>query len=152
MADKPERRYWDSDCFIGWLAQEGNKVTPCRQVLSLAEKGKIEIVTSALTIAEVLRLRHHSPIPKEKRVDIRQFFNNSYIIIVPILRPTAEMSQDLVWDQGVKPKDALHVATAIEVGVPLFNTFDEDLIKKGNELDGSKVVFEKPSVDQMVLL
>ncbi len=151
MPDKPERRYWDSDCFIGWLAEEAGKVDPCRQVLSLAETGEIEIVTSALTIAEVLHMRNHSAIPKDKRDTIRQFFHKSYIIVVPILRATAERGQDLVWDHGIKPKDALHVATAIDVGVSLFNTFDEELIKKGNELNAYVLVFENPRADQMVL-
>ena len=89
--------------------------------------------------------------PKDKRDTIRQFFNKSYIIVVPILRATAERGQDLVWDHGIKPKDALHVATAIDVGVSLFNTFDEELIKKGNELNAYALVFENPRVDQMVL-
>ena len=96
-------------------------------------------------------MRNHSDIPKDKRDTIRQFFNKSYIIVVPILRATAERGQDLVWDHGIKPKDALHVATAIDVGVSLFNTFDEELIKKGNELNAYALVFENPRADQMVL-
>jgi len=46
--------YWDSDPFLGWLQEEPDKVTACAGVVSDAENGQTIIVTSALTIAEVL--------------------------------------------------------------------------------------------------
>lgn len=40
-------RYWDSNAFLGWLAEEAEKVEECRAVIRAAEEGKTIIVTSA---------------------------------------------------------------------------------------------------------
>ena len=48
------RRYWDTNCFLGVLKKEADKETACRAVIREAEAGKLRIVTSALTITEVL--------------------------------------------------------------------------------------------------
>ena len=51
-----ERRkiYWDADAFLGWLQEEPGKVELCKGTIQRAEAGEVLIVTSALTIAEVL--------------------------------------------------------------------------------------------------
>ncbi len=143
-----ERRYWDSDCFLGWLQAEDDKVEPCRHVLNVAARGELEIITSALTIAEVLHLRGHQPILADKRQHVIDFFKHSYIVTVSITRRIAEESRDLVWDHGIEPKDALHVATAISVKVDVFNTFDQPLIGKSLKVGDPKLVIEIPQVAQ----
>lgn len=143
-----ERRYWDSDCFLGWLQAEDGKIEPCRQVLNLAAKGETEIITSALTIAEVLHLRGHRPIPADKRQQVIDFFKRSYIVTMSITRRIAEDSRDLVWDHGIEPKDALHVATAISAKVDVFNTFDQPLIGKSLKIGDPKLLIEIPNVAQ----
>ena len=143
-----ERRYWDSDCFLGWLQADDGKIEPCRQVLILAAKGDLEIITSALTIAEVLHLRGRQPIPPDKRKQVTDFFKLSYIITMSITRRIAEDSRDLVWDYGIEPKDALHVATAIKAKVDVFNTFDKALIGKSLQVGNPKLPIEAPTVAQ----
>lgn len=44
-------RYWDSNAFLGWLAEEPDKIDYCRPVIEAAEAGKVRILTSTLTIA-----------------------------------------------------------------------------------------------------
>jgi hypothetical protein len=46
-------RYWDSVTFLGWLSAEPDKAPDCKPILEAAEAGKVVLVTSALTIAEV---------------------------------------------------------------------------------------------------
>ena len=50
-------RYWDANVFLGWLKDEADKVDYCRPVIEAANAGKIKIVTSALTITEVLWMK-----------------------------------------------------------------------------------------------
>ena len=50
-------RYWDSNAFLGWLAEEPDKIDYCRPVIKAAESGKVRILTSALTIPEVLWIK-----------------------------------------------------------------------------------------------
>lgn len=143
-----ERRYWDSDCFLGWLQAEDGKVNLCREVLNRAAAGEIEIVTSTLTIAEVLNLKGHPPIASEKRQQVVDFFKRSYIVPITITRRIAEDSRELVWDQGILPKDALHVASALRAKVDILNTFDEGLLKKSLQLGNPKLPILKPQVKQ----
>jgi len=49
-----ELYYWDSNAFPGYLNGEADKIPECEPVLKEAQKGHIQIVTSALTLAEVL--------------------------------------------------------------------------------------------------
>ena len=143
-----ERRYWDSDCFLGWLQAEDGKVEPCRQVLDIAARGELEIITSALTIVEVLHMRGRQPIPADKRQQVIDFFKRSYIIPMSITRRLAEASRDLVWDHGIDPKDALHVATALSAKVDVLNTFDKPLIGKSLQVGDPKLLIENPKVAQ----
>ncbi|MEQ1718342.1 MAG: type II toxin-antitoxin system VapC family toxin [Hyphomicrobium sp.] len=140
-----EQRYWDSDCFLGWLLEEPDKVEHCRQVLSAAEDGKILIVTSALTIAEVLALRGHLKIPAADREKVENFFRQEYIVVRNITRRIAENARSYVWDFGVAPKDALHVATAIDAKISLLNTFDKKLTNKSGKIGKPPLVIDLPS-------
>lgn len=143
-----ERRYWDSVCFLAWLKAEEGRFELCRQVLNRADAGDIQIVTSALTIAEVLNLRGYEKIGKDRRQQVIDFFKKSYITPVTITRRVAEASRELVWDNGIKPKDALHVATALHAQVGLFNTFDDGLLSRSGQVGSPPLVIERPHLAQ----
>lgn len=147
----PDQRYWDSDCFLGWLQAEADKENECRKVLEAAKDGKVLIITSALTLAEVLMLRGKKPIPSENRVKVEAFFRSDFIVVRNITRRIAELSRSLVWDYKISPKDALHVATAMDAKLVLFNTFDIKLIKKCRQLKGLSLKAERPQVDEPTL-
>ncbi|MDN3625583.1 type II toxin-antitoxin system VapC family toxin [Methylobacterium isbiliense] len=143
-----EYRYWDSDCFLGWLQAEPDKEARCKEVLKEARAGNITIVTSALTIAEVLVYRGHARVPPEKRLMVEKFFKNEFIIVRSVTRRVAEKARELVWDFGIFPKDAVHVATAVDAKLQVMNTFDHGLIKKSGLVGEPKLLIEKPIVAQ----
>jgi predicted nucleic acid-binding protein len=134
---EPLRRCWDSVCCLGWLKNEPDKVPACQAVLDLVDAGKVEIVVSTLALAEVLWLRGHDRIPRDSKDKVRNFFRRSSFLIASVDLPTAELAQELVWDHGVKPKDAVHVATALMLRCVSLDTFDEELW----EPDGSWGMF-----------
>jgi predicted nucleic acid-binding protein len=139
-----ELRYWDANAFLAYFQEEKGRVDSCEAVLELAEKGKVLIVTSALTLSEVLALRGAKRLPpnpkmKKKVID---FFKNEYIAVQNVTREVAESSRDLVWDHGIKPKDSIHVASAISAGVSVFETYDGPLTRKGNKV--TKIHFREP--------
>jgi predicted nucleic acid-binding protein len=105
-------------------------------VLNAAEEGKVEIVISALTIAEVLALRGKQPIPSERAETLRRFFRRQFFLTVDVDRFIAERARELVWGLGIKPKDAIHVATALSVSVSYFDTFDSGLLAKSGKVGG----------------
>jgi predicted nucleic acid-binding protein len=143
-----DKRYWDSCCFLGWFQSDPLKQPACDAVLQAATDGKVLIVTSALVIAEVLNLRGHDPIPVANREKVEKFFRNDYIHVENITRRMAELSRNLVWDYGIKPKDALHLASAISLKLTVFNTFDEPLIKKWKKIRGFSMTVEHPRLDE----
>jgi hypothetical protein len=146
------RRYWDSDCFIGWLAAEPDKVDDCRTVIRAAERGDLVIVTSSLSIAEVVKLRHRKPIPPADADQVRKFFRQPYIVIRELDRFLGEEAQSMVWDHGVDPKDAVHVATALRVGVEQLDTFDEQLIGKSGAIGSPPLLIGRPLVTEQLEL
>ena len=124
--------YFDACTFLAWLKDEKERADVIATIFEDAEKGNLKIVTSALSIAEVLNLQgFKSPIPKEQRDAVRGLFANKWIIPKGVNRRLAEIAQELVWEHGVKPKDGVHVATAMVYGIQTFYTYDTDLIGKG---------------------
>lgn len=140
------RRYWDSDCFLGWLQNEAGKATECAPVIREAEAGRLTIITSALTIAEVLYLKDHPPIPQEQGEKVIEFFEHEWIVVSELDRTLAETARELVWDHGIRPKDAIHVATALDAAVDQLDTFDEKLIGKSETVGNPPLEIGHPNL------
>ena len=136
--------YWDSDAFLGWLQEEPGKVDLCRATLERAKKGEVLIVTSALTLAEVLWMRNAPKISKHKADLVQRFFRRSYIRVYNVTRAISESAQDLVWDHSIKPKDAIHVATAANLKVKILETFARDLIGKSEKVGDPPITIRTP--------
>lgn len=100
------------------------------------------MAASALAIAEVLYLRRDdgSPrrrLPPEAEPRVADLFSPApprRFVLVEVSRAVAERSRELVWDLGVEPKDAIHVASALLVRAPVMFTSDRRL--QGKEAGG----------------
>lgn len=139
-----EKLYWDSDCFLGHFKAEAGKADKCDGVLQRAERGDVLIVTSALTLAEVLWMRGGPRITKDKAELVQKFFRRSYIRVYNVTRKLSEDAQILVWDNDIKPKDAIHVATALHLGVDALETFDANLIAKSGTVGTPLLKIREP--------
>lgn len=139
-----EKIYWDSDCFLAIFQNEAGKVDQCDGVIERAERGDVLIVTSALTIAEVLWMKNAPKLPEEKSELVRKFFRRSHIRIYNVTRHIAEASQQLVWENSIKPKDAIHVATAIDLMADALETFDKGLISKSGKVGRPLLLIREP--------
>jgi predicted nucleic acid-binding protein len=141
------RRYWDSAAFLALLREEAGRVDKCRAVIGEAQAGSLVIVTSTLALAEVLMLRGSQPIPKGDAEIVRRFFRNRWIVLHELDRTLAERAQDVVWDHGIAPKDAVHVATALDAGVEQLDTFDQPLIGKSGTLGDPPLRIGEPGIE-----
>ena len=139
-----DKIYWDSDCFLGHFQAERGKAEKCDGVIERAERGDVLIVTSALTLAEVLWLRGGPRLPADKAALVQKFFRRSYIRVYNVTRKIAESAQILVWDNGIKPKDAIHVATALSLKADALETFDENLIGKSGSVGNPLLLIREP--------
>lgn len=140
-------RYWDADAFLGWLRAEPDKEEGCRAVIAEAQADKLKIVTSTLTLAEVLWLKGNAPIPAADREKVRSFFRHRWIALVQLDRSTAELAQEVVWEHGVRPKDAVHVATALKTQVEQLDTFDRALQRKSGEVGTPPLKIGPPGIE-----
>lgn len=141
-----DRRYWDSNAFLGWLSGETDKAGACEGVLQAAEAGKVEIVTSAWTLTEVVRKKGEKPIPRESEETIRAFFENPWILIREVDRAVAERARDLIWSHNLRGPDAVHLATALRLGLSTMDTFDSDLIKLDGKVGRPLLRIGKPTM------
>ena len=110
----------------------------------------VTLVTSALTIAEVLWLKGHpdKKITPQNAHKVEAFFRHSWIVIREVDRFIAEAARDLVWNKNVKPKDAIHLATALQhdVDYDQFDTFDGDLIKLSGTVGDPPLTIGRPNL------
>src|SRR5690349_13804850 len=103
-----ERVYWDTDAFLGLFQQEESKVDVCRATIERATAAELVILTSALTIAEVLWPRGSPRLAEDKAELLNKFFRRSFIRVRNVTRKIAADAQMVVWTYDVKPKDAIH--------------------------------------------
>lgn len=139
MVDTRERRYWDSCCFIAILNSEEPHASVCQRLLDEAKRDRIELLISPLTMAETVRPRGASaPIPLQHQRRILDFFENDYIRLRVIDRLIAKRSLTLCWNEGLHPKDALHLAVALEEHCEALETTDPHLLRL-NGLEGMAI-------------
>lgn len=144
MSDR--ERYWDSSCFLGWFNAEPEKRENCLGVIRAAERGDIRIITSALTLVEVLYLKGEQRIPASKSDLVKDFFDRSYIVTVNVDREIASRAQEMVWQHNVHHKDAVHVATADYIKSKHLDTFDRGLIDLSGRIGTPPILIGKPSL------
>lgn len=132
---KSVQRYWDSDCFLGWFNAESDKVSRCKGTVEKAHHGKVELVVSAITLVEVIRLKGKPRLKESSEQKIKEFFENDFILLVNVDKFIAESARKLIWDKNLKPKDSIHVATALYKKISILNTFDNDLLKLDGQLE-----------------
>jgi predicted nucleic acid-binding protein len=120
----------------------------CRPVLNAAERGVVEIVVSAIALVEVLARNRTSGIDEQR---VRDFFDNDYILLVNVDKHLGDFARRLMLagHPGLKPLDAIHLATACIANVDEFHTFDDRLLALDgviDRLDGTRLVIKKPAL------
>lgn len=142
---KAVRVYWDAYAWIAYINQEKevpldtgkleNRFAMCREVLRVAEEGRLELVTSAFTLAEVCK----SPEVRDSPIDnLPGFFERSYILIVPVDMAIARRAQSIqVSLSNLKPPDAIHLSFAQRASVSELHTFDKRILDLDGQLAGS---------------
>ena len=139
------RRYWDATCFIALLNDEEG-AEDCENILNEAKEAKTLIYVSPLVQTEVIRPRGSpKPIPVEIKTQVQAFFENDYIKWRIIDRDIANSAQNLCWDYNLHPRDALHLAAALDLQCDLLETYDPDLLKLDGQVPDSSLGIQKPN-------
>ena len=156
MTKFPPRVYWDACAWIAYINKEmpGPDTTfdeprfeMCRDTLKRAVAGDLEIVTSAFTLAEVCKRK---PTPGSPTINLAAFFDQKYILLVHVDKAVGEKAQNLqlAGVAGLKPADAVHLASAMIANVPILHTFDGPLRRLTKTLsinDGNPLEIMRPT-------
>jgi predicted nucleic acid-binding protein len=155
MVKSIDRVYWDACSWTALIQREKivvdgvlleDRERLCRPVITLAELGKLEILTSFLSFAEVCGDR-------KKRYGedkIAAYFEHDYILPIPVDRQIGEDARRLMLSDlpGLKPADAIHVASAALANAREMHTFDDKLLKLDGKIlrrDGISLKIVKPN-------
>jgi predicted nucleic acid-binding protein len=126
--------YWDANLFHAIFGREVGRVEICEHIMDAAMRGKVDIYTSTITFAEVVWVKSivdgkgklnklspdHEPI-------IQKYFIRSCIKPITCDRQVSELARELMWKHAtLKPKDAIHVASAALLQVEVMHSYDDD--------------------------
>ena len=138
------RRYWDAKCFIALLNDEPDAAT-CERILEEAKERQTEIYVSPIVQLEVIRPKGApAPLAKGLRDKIRAFFENDYIRLRVVDRKIANDAQELCWDYDLKPRDAIHLAVAIDLKCDLLETSDKHLLRLDTKIPSTSLRICEP--------
>jgi predicted nucleic acid-binding protein len=142
MATRPTPRYWDAGVFLAWLKEEKWRLDEVNAVLKAAEAGHILLVTSSVSLVEVVKLDAKQAvieIPAADCAKIEGFFRRSYISVRLLDPPTSAMARQYIWDYGLTTRDAMHLATAVSLHLTQLDTYDQDLLDLNGKVPGINI-------------
>jgi len=119
-----KRAFWDTNLFIYLIEENPLYLGKIDTLLSYLDNEGYEIITSTLTVGEILTKPY-----KDGRLDLVQkyqiFFED--IFLVDLDRHTASRFAQMRAQCNIKTPDAVQIASAIQGGADLFVTNDERL-------------------------
>jgi len=139
--------YWDANPFCAIFNNEGARVKPCKEILSAAERGELKIVTSSITLAEVIRIKGETGISPGKESVLYDYFQNDFIVFVNVEWFVGTHARKLMHQfPSLKPMDAIHLATALRGKVEEMHTYDGDLIELSQKVGVPPLTICNPSL------
>lgn len=139
MTNSPRRAYLDANVFIAYLANEAGRASVVASLLEDAERGRIELLTSVLSVTEVafVASEHESSDPNSGEDAIAKLWvPESPVKLTDISMRIAERARDIVNRarqselRSVKPPDAIHLASAVVHGCQHFFTYEGETTRE----------------------
>lgn len=130
------RLCWDANVFLSYINGIENRLPDIDALLDEARQKSIEIVTSSASITEVAYGAMEQGAldwTVDEAID-KLWIPPSPVQMVDFYRSIAYRAKGLVRrgmleSRKLKPMDAIHLATALQVGARELNTYDRDLLK-----------------------
>lgn len=154
---KRTRIYWDACTWLAIINEERavfkgegkpteNRFAMCQNIIERAMEDEFEIVVSAFTLAEVCK----SPVAKtENPSKLPSFLDHEFVLVVPVDKDVGLKAQTLQSSGlfGLKPADAVHIASAQRANVSEIHSFDSDMLKLDGQIaanNGNAIKICKP--------
>lgn len=139
MPDAPTRYYWDANVFLTYIHQVPERTPDLDALLDAARDGKIEIFTSTLSIVEVA-FGAEEELGGNMSGEIESAIEKLWVspspiklvdfspLIGRIARKLIRQARERGW--SLKPADAIHLATAQQMAVTRFHTYEKGKLDK----------------------
>lgn len=160
---KRTRIYWDACTWLAIVNEERavpqgegkppeNRYAMCQDIVKKAENSEFEIVVSAFTLAEVCKSKTAT---NENPSKLPAFLDHEYILVVPVDKDVGMKAQTLQTSGlfGLKPADAVHIASAQRANVTEIHSFDGDLLGLDGKIaanNGNAIKICKPGEGQQL--
>lgn len=126
MPDPYAKPYLDSSVYIAAIKGEQGRTEIARGILEDARTGKLEVVGSTFVIAEVIRAKGQpAPLSEEDEAKIDQYVFHDFITWVEVDVTLALQARKLSRSYGLRPGDAIHVASALRGGADQVLRWDD---------------------------
>lgn len=138
---------WDSCVIIDLLQKAENLIDILYEYTDKGEKGELDIVVSAYAMVEVFKLPELGITTQEEEDAITDFFSNPYVLPRVVDSRIALKAREICRTTNIKPKDAVHVATAAMSGALAFHTTEPGLLRHNCAImnkDGMPLRIEVP--------
>jgi predicted nucleic acid-binding protein len=135
-------RYWDAGVFIALLKPEAWRLDEVNAVLKVAEAGQILVVTSSVSLVEVVKLDAKQAIieiPAADCAKIEGFFSRSYVSVRLLDFKVGATARDYIWRYGLDTRDSIHLATAVRYHLPQLDTYDQHLLDLNGKISGLNI-------------
>ena len=146
MVETYRKPYFDSSVFIAWIKGEVIKGIErgvvAGSILTVAQHGDFQIYTSALTLAEVHKLRGGERLPSNLGDRILAYFEHDFIRIVDVDRNIGEQAHKKCREHGIYPNDAIHLVCAMKAGCEVLLAWDS----RFNKVKEPTIRIEEPQM------
>ena len=126
----------DTNCLLYYFGGEQPWQQNLHPIFEARDQGKIQLITSSVTLAEVLAQAQNPAQENQLLNTIRRYFD-----IVPVSDQTGIDAARIRQSSRVRTPDALEMATATSTSATLFITNDEQLIRA--PLQGAQPLYLK---------
>jgi predicted nucleic acid-binding protein len=143
-----ERHYWDTCIWLDLTQEPEAPAGPVRTLWNAVQQGSIELLFSAITLAEVLVRQENTPRPWDDPHDADALFDAEGLFLVQVDRIIGERARSLRRKHTLKTPDAIHLACGIEYDVDFLITRDgNDLLKLPQQYrkDGKPLAIVTPA-------
>jgi predicted nucleic acid-binding protein len=114
MVDRYARPYLDTSAYLAAINGEKDRAQVVLQILEAADQKKIEIVASTFVAAEVIKIKGEDAyLTPDKETEIDEVLKSERILWVELDLTLALEARKLARAHGLKPGDAIHLASAI---------------------------------------
>ena len=131
MESREEKTYYiDTNIFLNSVLYDPEKNQEAKVAKAFLEKitsGEIKAVTSLLTWDEFSWIVKKTLGREDALKEGQKFLNFPNLLFKKVTYDTVQHAQDLLRKYNIRPRDALHVVTAIDSGITDIVSIDGDL-------------------------